>query len=121
MPAEARTVFTAALAELAVFAAAAVVAGVAGLTNVKFLLARDASSHPRNRSPARFGDRLAAILAVLEAFAPWQAAPSTRNLVFYTCVDLILHGPIAGPSNSHGPRELARRGWLSNLTPGGSQ
>jgi hypothetical protein len=70
-------------------------------TTVGLGLTPDAAAYARDGLAASFRDRFAAILAVGEAVADGQGAPRARHGVVDARIDLVLHGPVLSPANSH--------------------
>src|SRR5699024_1606165 len=105
-------------AQLAVLAAAPVVAAEALLLGlVELFLADHAQPHARQRLSASLGDRLAALLALAQAFAFGNATAHPRQPILDRAVDLILHGIVPCPTAGH---QRHASGWCSQWPGSGN-
>src|SRR6478736_9859848 len=87
-------------AQLAVLAAAAVDPTV-DLARFPPGLTRNACTHAGQGLAARRGDRLAAFVAELRAFAGGHVGPRGEHRVLHRVVDLVLHRAVARPASGH--------------------
>jgi hypothetical protein len=88
-------------AQLTVFAAATVVAAESTRLFVFGFLTGDAQAHTGNGFATRLGNLGATLLAMSQPRTAGQLLFCTLDRVLNGCVDLILHGSIAGPTRRH--------------------
>ena len=91
-----------ALAQLTVLARPPVVAAGAQVFGVLLGLAADAQAYTRYCLAARFGDGVAAFLAMGEACPSMQTAAGTLHRIVHRAVDLFLNRAVSGPPIGHG-------------------
>ena len=89
------------LTQLAVLAAASIVCAGKTLLLVMFDLEINAKPHAGDCLLPCRGNRCAALLAMVQTLAFWQAAARMFYRIFNARIDLFLHRPVAGPSTGH--------------------